>query len=76
MDFENIPDELKAKAKECASPEELLALAKAKGYELSEEDLAAVSGGKDWTCTDEACPAQGRCAAGASSLTVDAKAIM
>jgi len=33
------------KAKACKSNEELLALAKAEGIELSEEQLAAVSGG-------------------------------
>ena len=53
MDFENldISPELKEKAKACKSPEELLALAKAEGYKLSEDDLQAISGG-GWTCDD------------------------
>ena len=55
MDFENISDELKAKAKECATPEELLELAKTEGYELSEEDLDAISGGDSWLCPSDAC---------------------
>ena len=29
----------------CSSPEEILALAKEEGYELTDEDLAAVNGG-------------------------------
>lgn len=57
MDFENIPDELKERAKACQSPEEILELAKAEGYELSEEELDAVSGGfMNWGgCPNNSC---------------------
>ena len=51
MDFENldISPELREKAKTCATPEELLALAKNEGYKLSEAELEAVAGG-GWSC--------------------------
>ena len=53
MNFENldISPELREKARACETPEELLALAKKEGYKLSEEELAAVSGG-GWSCTN------------------------
>ena len=69
MDFSNISDELKAKAQACKSTDELLALAKSEGVELSEEQLEAVAGGVDWgintypptdgsPCTGYVCAAQ------------------
>ena len=48
MDFEKLTDEQKAKAQACETPEEVLALAREEGYELSDEQLEAVSGG--WDC--------------------------
>ena len=53
MDFENmnIPPELEEEAKACKTPEDILALAKRKGYKLSDEDLAEVSGG-GWDVKD------------------------
>ena len=48
----DISPELREKAKACKTPEDLLALAKSEGYKLSEEELAAVSGGGTWTCSD------------------------
>ena len=45
MNFEDLTPELQEKAKACATPEELLALAKAEGYELSDAELEQVSGG-------------------------------
>jgi len=68
MEFENISPELKAKAMACKTPEELLALAREAGVELSDEQLSAVSGGgwrceeQDWSsgcphyCTKDTCP--------------------
>lgn len=41
-----LTDEQKKKVETARSPEELLALAKEAGYELSEEQLGSVSGGK------------------------------
>ena len=56
----NIPDHIlitltadqKAKIESAQSPEDLLALAKEAGYELSPDQLEAVSGGEfcDWWC--------------------------
>ena len=45
MNFNDLTDEQKAKARACKTPEEMLALAKEEGYELSDDELAAVSGG-------------------------------
>ena len=45
MNYSDLTDEQKAKVSACKTPEELLALAKEEGYELSDEQLGAVSGG-------------------------------
>lgn len=52
MKFEDLTPELQEKVKACKTPQELLALAAAEGYELSDDELAAVSGGLDWSCFD------------------------
>ena len=41
----------KLEAVQYANEQQLVALAKQEGYKLSEEELAAVSGGKSWSCT-------------------------
>ena len=51
MNFEELTEDQKARARACKSPEELLELAKSEGVELSEEELEAVSGG-GWSCPD------------------------
>ena len=54
-----LTDEQKKKIEAAQSPEELLALAKETGYELSQEQLEAVSGGKNcWDCKSykDPCP--------------------
>ena len=48
MNLSNISQELMDKARNCKTPEELLALAKQEGVELSDEDLEGISGGQDW----------------------------
>ncbi|MBQ9004460.1 MAG: Nif11-like leader peptide family natural product precursor [Eggerthellaceae bacterium] len=50
MNLENldISPELREEAKECKSPEELLALAKREGYKLSDAEMEAISGGVAW----------------------------
>ena len=45
-----LTDEQKKKVEAAQSPEELFALVKEAGYELSPDQLEAVSGGKNW-CT-------------------------
>ena len=56
MGFENLTDEQKAKAMACKTPEEMLALAKEEGYELTDEELEGVAGGWDLPCN---CDAEG-----------------
>ena len=46
MKLEDLSPELQEKAKACATAEELFALAKQEGIELSEEDLEEISGGR------------------------------
>ena len=56
MNFEDLSAEVLEKAKACKTPEDILALAKAEGYELSEEELEAVSGGEEWVkCNGQTC---------------------
>lgn len=43
--FKGLSDEQIAKAKACKNSDELLALAKAEGFELTDEQIEAVSGG-------------------------------
>ena len=52
MDIEELTQEQKEKVRECASADELMALAEKEGIDLSEEQLQAISGGSDWlTCS-------------------------
>ena len=46
MEFDELSEDLKERAKACKTPEEVLALAKDEGIALSDEDLALVAGGK------------------------------
>ena len=48
MDFADLTPEQQEKARVCKTTEEMLALAKEEGFELSDEDLEAVSGGNAW----------------------------
>ena len=45
MDTEKLDPTVKAKLKGCETPEDILALAREEGYELSESELEGVSGG-------------------------------
>lgn len=64
MNFEDISPELKEKALECATTQELIELAKSQGVELSSEELDAISGGADWDCSD--CGKNDSCCNGAT----------
>jgi hypothetical protein len=50
MECDDLSDELKAKAKACKTPEEILALAKSEGIELTDTDLEDISGGWGYDC--------------------------
>ena len=45
MDFTDLTEEQKAKVAACKTPEEVLALAREEGVELSDQQLEQVSGG-------------------------------
>ncbi|MDO4537435.1 MAG: hypothetical protein Q4B54_04680 [Coriobacteriales bacterium] len=45
-DYDSIPPEVREKAKLCTTTEELVALAKEEGVELTDEMLDQVSGGR------------------------------
>ena len=46
MEFDELSEDLKERAKACKTPEEVLALVKDEGIVLSDEDLEQVAGGK------------------------------
>ena len=49
MNFDDLKNpELQEKLKACGTVEELIALAKEEGIELSDEQLDTVSGGEEW----------------------------
>ena len=47
MDFNDLTPEQQEKARACKTPEDVLALAKEDGIELTDEQIEAVSGGWD-----------------------------
>ena len=57
MNIEDLSPEILEKAKACKTPEELAALAREEGVELSDEQLEAISGGS-WCgglCRNNSC---------------------
>ena len=50
---DGLSKEAQAKLRGCETPEEMLALAREEGYELSDEELEGITGG--WGCSDNAC---------------------
>lgn len=55
--FSTLTDEQKKKVEAARTPEDLLALAKEVGYELTPDQLDEVAGGNDWRCPKaDQCP--------------------
>ena len=52
MEFKDLSEEQKRRARACSTPEEMLALAREEGYELSDQELEGVAGGS-WSCPDD-----------------------
>lgn len=59
--FSNLTDEQKAKAKNCQTTEEFLALAKEEGVELTDEQLEGIAGGIEWSCLSKNCGGYDSC---------------
>lgn len=57
MEFDKLSPELQKKVRECKTPEEIVALAREEGYEITDEELQAISGGVKWSlwCSDQQC---------------------
>ena len=57
MEFDDLNDEQKAQVMACKTADELVALAKAQGVELSDEQLDSIAGGDSFWCpTATSCP--------------------
>ena len=53
MKFDDLKNpELQEKLKNASTPEEILTIAKAQGYSLSDEELATISAGRSWKHPD------------------------
>lgn len=48
MKYDDLSPEQLEKAKACKTPEDIQALAKENGYELTNEELEGLSGGSSW----------------------------
>ena len=48
MEFKDLTPEQQQQALNANTPDEILSLAREAGYELSEEELDAVAGGRKW----------------------------
>ena len=54
--FDKLTDDQKKKFENCKTPEELLAFAKDEGFELTDDQLEALSGGASWSgCSHSSC---------------------
>lgn len=48
MEFNDLSPEMQEKVKAANTPEEIMALAKEEGYDLSDEELDEIAGGLSW----------------------------
>jgi len=60
-----LSNDVKAKLRGCETTEEIVALAREEGYELTDEQLESISGGwagkcDDYTCTSDTCDTYAR----------------
>lgn len=55
MTFDDLSPELREKALACKTPEDLIKLAQEEGVDLNDEQLQAISGGHEWSCSDKKC---------------------
>lgn len=53
MEFKDLTEEQRAKARKCSSVDELLELADKEGIELTDEQLDGVAGGNSWGGSDD-----------------------
>ena len=51
--YDGLSEDLKKKATSCKTVEELMALAKSEGIELTDEQMDAIAGGVQWSCDDD-----------------------
>ena len=56
-----LSDEMKKKVEAAKTPEELLALARESGYELTPDQLESISGGDRWYKCISVCDAHSKC---------------
>lgn len=74
--YENLNDEERNELESCKSPEDILALANEKGYELSEEELEEISGGA-WNPVYEVLPKCPECGSiGVSSFPLPGTGVL
>ena len=59
MKFEDLTPEQREKLQACKTPEDIQALARDEGYDLTDEELEAASGA-GWACFDN-CPFHHKC---------------
>jgi len=55
MEFDELTAEQKERVKACKTTEELLALAKEDGVELTDEQIEGITGGWGCRCVDDDC---------------------
>ena len=55
MEFKDLTEEQRVKARACKTPDELVQLATEEGVELSDDQLEAVSGGWAGDCGEVSC---------------------
>ena len=52
MNFDKLSDTLKERVIKATTPEEILSIAQEEGFELTEDELGAISGGSETWCRD------------------------